>query len=920
MSLSRDKVTKVPVWVKVHKVVPVVAYSEDGLSIIVTQLGKPIMLEAFTNAMCAEPWGRLGFARALIEVTAEKDLKQEVTMAIPIVDGEGHTMAKIDVAYEWKPASDGFTMVQNRKKKGKQVGNNQARLAKGFKVSKPSQVWNIKSTKKGSGTQKDDSSKLVNQNPFDVLNTVDNVKELGKTSGDKEAPKETKEKQTNLEYESEVEEMVVSENQLNVYVILESHVEINTVANVCNDPRERRVLWADLKLYKRVVSGLPWVLLGDFNVALNMKDIFMDIHSTVLHFTWNQKPRRRNGVLKKLDRIMGNLDFVDTYQGAYAIFQPYQISDHSPSVIKIPSLTCTKPRPFKFYNFLAHKGRFWELLNTHWNASIVGHSMFQELDEVQKALDRNPSNSDIHGEEAVYVQAFDESKIDEERFLRQKAKIDLLEGGDSNSTYFHKSIIATRNFHQSILCSNLLTYGMDWHGLEDGENLLSFAFYVSRFWDLPLLASVAILPKWGVTSIKSRNQRNRIDSVTNAANVEVTGSGVSDVFVSHYESFIGSILECDLLNTEGLFNKKVLDGLNMQIIRPITNAEIKTAMFDIGDDKAPGPDVYTSMFFKKGRDVVGADVCKAIHDLFSNGKLLKEINHTFMTLIPKIATPQKVNDYRPISCCNVIYKCISKIITNRIKEVVSENQSAFVPGKRISNNILLTQELMHNYHLKRGSPRCAFKVDIQKAYDTLIGDSWDLSLNDLFIFAHGDVDSAGVIMASLDEFRKVSGLVLSIPKSTAYFCNVLNHVKIAILNIMPFSEGELPLNYFGVPLISSRLLNRDCKVLVEKARNRIGDWKNKSLSFAGRLQLLFDAKRYSKGKWRATNGTMTDFSVKCAWEVLRPHGIEVPWLNTVWFSHAILRHAFHLCLVMRRSLKTQDKLRQWDVAPIADIT
>ncbi|GJY62780.1 putative reverse transcriptase domain, reverse transcriptase zinc-binding domain protein [Tanacetum coccineum] len=95
--------------------------------------------------------------------------------------------------------------------------------------------------------------------------------------------------------------------------------------------------------------------------------------------------------------------------------------------------------------------------------------------------------------------------------------------------------------------------------------------------------------------------------------------------------------------------------------------------------------------------------------------------------------------------------------------------------------------------------------------------------DDLFIFAHGDVDSAGVIMASLDEFRKVSGLVPSIPKSTAYFCNVLNHVKMSILNIVPFSEGELPVNYLGVPLISSHLLNRDCKVLVEKARNRIGD-------------------------------------------------------------------------------------------------
>ncbi|GKF67544.1 putative RNA-directed DNA polymerase, eukaryota, reverse transcriptase zinc-binding domain protein, partial [Tanacetum coccineum] len=52
-------------------------------------------------------------------------------------------------------------------------------------------------------------------------------------------------------------------------------------------------------------------------------------------------------------------------------------------------------------------------------------------------------------------------------------------------------------------------------------------------------------------------------------------------------------------------------------------------------------------------------------------------------------------------------------------KLVSLNQSAFVPGRSISDNILLTQELMHNYHLDRGTPRCAFKVDIQKAYDTV---------------------------------------------------------------------------------------------------------------------------------------------------------------------------------------------------------
>ncbi|GJW73852.1 putative reverse transcriptase domain, reverse transcriptase zinc-binding domain protein [Tanacetum coccineum] len=109
--------------------------------------------------------------------------------------------------------------------------------------------------------------------------------------------------------------------------------------------------------------------------------------------------------------------------------------------------------------------------------------------------------------------------------------------------------------------------------------------------------------------------------------------------------------------------------------------------------------------------------------------------------------------------------------------------------------------------------------------------------DDLFMFCRGELESAKLILDALDEFQKSSGLTPSIPKSTAYFCNVCNHVKQDILSIMPFAEGTLPVKYLGVPLISSRLFNRDCKILVERVTNRIEDWKNKSLSFAGRLQL-----------------------------------------------------------------------------------
>nr|GFB63069.1 hypothetical protein [Tanacetum cinerariifolium] len=155
-----------------------------------------------------------------------------------------------------------------------------------------------------------------------------------------------------------------------------------------NKTIERRTLWADLDLHKYVVWDFPWVLMGDFNVALNMEDSYLgstkmnsamcdfkdcvkkieviDINSFGLHYTWNQKPKASNGGLKKLDRIMGNIG----------------ISDHSHAVLKLPSLLVTKLKPFKFYNFIAYKEKFLEICLANGAPRLR-----VELDLVQKALD-----------------------------------------------------------------------------------------------------------------------------------------------------------------------------------------------------------------------------------------------------------------------------------------------------------------------------------------------------------------------------------------------------------------------------------------------------------------------------------------------------------------------------------------------------
>ena len=105
------------------------------------------------------------------------------------------------------------------------------------------------------------------------------------------------------------------------------------------------------------------------------------------------------------------------------------------------------------------------------------------------------------------------------------------------------------------------------------------------------------------------------------------------------------------------------------------------------------------------------------------GACFLEINCTIIALVPKVPNLSSMHDYRPISCCNTIYKCIPKIIAARIKrclpDIICSAQTTFVHGRSIADNILLTQELMKNYHYDFGPPRCALKIDLKKAYDSI---------------------------------------------------------------------------------------------------------------------------------------------------------------------------------------------------------
>lgn len=114
------------------------------------------------------------------------------------------------------------------------------------------------------------------------------------------------------------------------------------------------------------------------------------------------------------------------------------------------------------------------------------------------------------------------------------------------------------------------------------------------------------------------------------------------------------------------------------------------------------------------------------------GSSQKGVNSTILALIPKKDDVKEMKDYRPISCYNVIYKVISKILANRLKVLlpgfISGNQSAFVKNRLLMENVLLATELVKDYHKDSISPRCAMKIDISKAFDSV---QWGFVLSTL---------------------------------------------------------------------------------------------------------------------------------------------------------------------------------------------
>ncbi|KAL3524881.1 hypothetical protein ACH5RR_013253 [Cinchona calisaya] len=195
------------------------------------------------------------------------------------------------------------------------------------------------------------------------------------------------------------------------------------------------------------------------------------------------------------------------------------------------------------------------------------------------------------------------------------------------------------------------------------------------------------------------------------------------------QTFISNFL-VNLLNLMMRYPVDCLNSLSLAseeqcqlLLAPITSKDINDAMFNMKFGKAPVPDGFTEEFFKENWGIVRDDVVAAIQYCFEQEYIYFPMNITVLTLVPKVENAMSMKDFRPITNCNVVYKCYSAILSSRLKKImdglISCTQNAFIPGRNITDNVLLMNEIVRNYHRAEGKPRAVIKVDIMKAYDTL---------------------------------------------------------------------------------------------------------------------------------------------------------------------------------------------------------
>ncbi|KAL9670606.1 hypothetical protein QQ045_008160 [Rhodiola kirilowii] len=275
--------------------------------------------------------------------------------------------------------------------------------------------------------------------------------------------------------------------------------------------------------------------------------------------------------------------------------------------------------------------------------------------------------------------------------------------------------------------------------------------------------------------------------------------------------------------------KLVTEEMNAMLTAPFTEGEVKRALFQMHPTKAPGLDGFPALFYQSNWNTLGHDIVKEVLKCLNSGILDAGLNETLVVLIPKVKKVERVEELRPISLCNVMMKIITKTLANRLKDIlptiISQNQSAFINGRLITDNILIAHEVSHSIKCKSGQKTgfVSLKLDMSKAYDRI---EWEFLRRMMLMLGFAE-----------EWVKKVMLCV----ETVSYKIRINDNISEPIMPSRGLRQGDIVeanSSYLGLPIIFSNKKVELFKAIEEKIQKRIGNWKHKLLSGAGREVLI----------------------------------------------------------------------------------
>ncbi|GJZ98160.1 RNA-directed DNA polymerase, eukaryota [Tanacetum coccineum] len=400
-----------------------------------------------------------------------------------------------------------------------------------------------------------------------------------------------------------------------------------------------------------------------------------DIQLEGFSFTWAHPSATK---MSKLDRFLMSNGLLSAFPLISAICLDRHLSDHRPILLK-EVFSDFGPTPFRFYHSWLELPGFDDLVSKSWNSFTLDDSngmirfkkklqmlkkeirawtldfkrhqvglskdLKSKLCDIDKVLDQGGVTDDILLSRLEVLKQLHDVQSSNNRDIMQKAKIRWAIEGDENSKYFH-AIINKK-------CANLSVKGI----MVDGDWIVE-----------PDL-------------VKQEFRRH---------------------FTDRFQ---------DPGSRRGSLNFPFPNRLNndqiLELESPISNEDIRTAVWGCGVDKSPGPDGFTFEFFRKYWTVVGPDFCIAVKWFFDHGDFADA------TLL------------------------VTKILASRlslvISDLISDVQTAFLPNRQILDGPFIINEILARCKLKK-QQAMIFKVDFAKAYDSV---RWDYLDDVLISFGFG---------------------------------------------------------------------------------------------------------------------------------------------------------------------------------------